>query len=85
MCMCSLFNCIFLVKLTEGRGKRKKSTVYMTSTGNLISQVKFKLVNKTSPVQPNLVWQSDQGEHSPEGNLTASELHFARCFQGHPA
>ena len=34
-----------LVKLTEGRQRRKKSTVYKTSTGSLTSQGKFKLVN----------------------------------------
>ena len=36
--------------------------------------VKFKLVNQTSPVQPNFpreIWSvSRQGEHSPEDNLT---------------
>ena len=40
-----LFTQSFLVKLTGGRRRREKSTVYMTSTGNLISLGKFKLVN----------------------------------------
>ena len=37
--------CLYLVKLTGERQRRKKSTVFKTSTRNLTSLGKFKLVN----------------------------------------
>ena len=57
----------FFSKLTGERRWRKKSTAYMTSTGNLISLEKFKLVNQTSPAQPNFpreIWSGSQAKES---------------------
>ena len=42
-----------VISQIDWRREGKKSTIYMTSTGNLTSPGKFKLVSKTSPMQPN--------------------------------
>ena len=47
------------------RKEGKNSTIYMTSTGNLTTLEKFKLVSWTSPMQPNFprdILSSSQGK-----------------------
>ena len=49
------------------RATKEKSTVYVTSTENLMSLGKFKLVNQRSPAQPNFpreIWSGSQAKES---------------------